>query len=32
MGFGKSETPPDADYTLDRHARNLGVLIEELDL
>ena len=32
MGFGKSETPPDADYTLDRHARNLGRLIEELDL
>jgi pimeloyl-ACP methyl ester carboxylesterase len=32
MGFGKSETPPDADYTLDRHARNLGSLIEELDL
>src|SRR5215831_7321155 len=32
MGFGKSETPPEADYTLDRHARNLGRLIEELDL
>jgi cis-3-alkyl-4-acyloxetan-2-one decarboxylase len=32
MGFGKSETPPDADYTLERHARNLGSLIEELDL
>lgn len=32
MGFGKSETPPDADYTLERHARNLGTLIEELDL
>jgi haloalkane dehalogenase len=32
MGFGKSETPVDADYTLDRHARNLGSLIEELDL
>jgi len=32
MGFGKSETPSDADYTLDRHARNLGALIEELDL
>jgi pimeloyl-ACP methyl ester carboxylesterase len=32
MGFGKSETPPDADYTLDRHARNLGTLIEHLDL
>ncbi len=32
MGFGKSETPADADYTLDRHARNLASLIEELDL
>src|SRR5260370_30522132 len=32
MGFGKSETPATADYTLDRHARNLGTLIEELDL
>ena len=32
MGFGKSETPPDADYTLDRHARNLASLIEELEL
>lgn len=32
MGFGKSETPPDADYTLDRHARNLGALIEDLGL
>ena len=32
MGFGKSETPPTADYTLDRHARNLIALIEELDL
>lgn len=32
MGFGKSETPPSADYTLDRHARNLIALIEELDL
>jgi haloalkane dehalogenase len=32
MGFGKSESPFDADYTLDRHARNLGALIEELDL
>jgi haloalkane dehalogenase len=32
MGFGKSETPADADYTLARHARNLGSLIEELDL
>lgn len=32
MGFGKSETPPDAQYTLARHATNLGALIEELDL
>ena len=32
MGFGKSETPQDADYTLDRHARNLAALIEDLDL
>jgi len=32
MGFGKSETPSDSDYTLERHARNLGALIEELDL
>ncbi len=32
MGFGKSATPQDADYTLDRHTRNLGALIEELDL
>src|SRR6266851_1616738 len=29
MGFGKSETPAGADYTLDRHARNLGSLREE---
>ena len=32
MGFGKSATPANADYTLDRHARNLGSLIESLDL
>jgi len=32
MGFGKSETPRDAEYTLGRHATNLGLLIEELDL
>jgi len=32
MGFGKSETPSDGDYTLGRHARNLCTLIEELDL
>src|SRR5215471_20942397 len=32
MGFGKSATPPEADYTLARHAANLCSLIEELDL
>lgn len=32
MGFGKSETPKDAEYTLGRHAANLSALIEELDL
>jgi haloalkane dehalogenase len=32
MGFGKSETPVDGEYTLGRHAHNLGLLIEELDL
>lgn len=32
MGFGKSETPADGEYTLRRHAENLGLLIEELDL
>jgi haloalkane dehalogenase len=32
MGFGKSETPADREYTLDEHSRNLGALIEELDL
>lgn len=32
MGFGKSETPLDHDYTLEQHCRNLGALIEELDL
>ena len=32
MGFGKSESPPGAVYSLDRHARNLEILIEELDL
>ena len=32
MGFGKSQTPSDAEYTLGRHASNLGALIEELDL
>jgi haloalkane dehalogenase len=32
MGFGKSETPAGVEYTLQRHAGNLGQLIEELDL
>jgi len=32
MGFGKSETPRDAEFTLGRHAANLGALIESLDL
>lgn len=32
MGFGKSETPTNAPYTLERHAANLSSLIEELDL
>ena len=32
MGFGKSEGPPDVDYTLERHAANLSSLIDELDL
>jgi cis-3-alkyl-4-acyloxetan-2-one decarboxylase len=32
MGFGKSESPAGGVYTLDRHARNLSGLIEELDL
>ncbi len=32
MGFGKSETPASVEYTLGRHASNLGSLIEELDL
>ena len=32
MGFGKSETPADREYTLEQHCRNLGALIEELDL
>jgi cis-3-alkyl-4-acyloxetan-2-one decarboxylase len=32
MGFGKSQTPSDGDFTLLRHATNLGSLIEELDL
>ncbi len=32
MGFGKSETPPDADYSLKSHVTNLAALVEELDL
>jgi len=32
MGFGKSHTPADGDFTLQRHAANLASLIEELDL
>ena len=32
MGFGKSETPQDRDYTLKSHTENLSRLIESLDL
>jgi pimeloyl-ACP methyl ester carboxylesterase len=32
MGFGKSETPPDRDYTLRTHVENLTALIDALDL
>jgi pimeloyl-ACP methyl ester carboxylesterase len=32
MGFGKSETPPDREYTLRTHVANLAALIEALDL
>ncbi|GIS34529.1 MAG: alpha/beta hydrolase [Acidimicrobiaceae bacterium] len=32
MGFGKSETPQDRDYTLKNHTENLSRLIESLDL
>ncbi|MEE2745948.1 MAG: alpha/beta fold hydrolase [Pseudomonadota bacterium] len=32
MGFGKSETPQDRDYTLRTHVENLGSLIEHLDI
>jgi haloalkane dehalogenase len=32
MGFGKSETPPDRDYTLSTHVANLTALIDALDL
>jgi haloalkane dehalogenase len=32
MGFGKSQTPPDREYTLRGHVENLTSLIEDLDL
>ena len=32
MGFGKSETPQDRDYTLQSHTENLVALVEHLDL
>ncbi len=32
MGFGKSSTPQDRDYTLQTHTENLTALIEHLDL
>jgi cis-3-alkyl-4-acyloxetan-2-one decarboxylase len=32
MGFGKSETPQDREYTLRTHVENLTALIDELDL
>ncbi len=32
MGFGKSETPPDREYTLRTHTENLVALVEHLDL
>lgn len=32
MGFGKSETPQDREYTLRSHAENLIALVQELDL
>ena len=32
MGFGKSETPQDREYTLQSHTENLASLIEHLDL
>jgi haloalkane dehalogenase len=32
MGFGKSETPADREYTLRTHVGNLAALIEALDL
>src|SRR5271156_2099835 len=32
MGFGKSETPQDREYTLSTHVANLAALIDQLDL
>ena len=32
MGFGKTETPPDREYTLRSHVENLTALIDHLDL
>jgi cis-3-alkyl-4-acyloxetan-2-one decarboxylase len=32
MGFGKSETPTDREYTLETHVKNLETLLLELDL
>ena len=32
MGFGKSETPQDREYTLQNHTENLSRLIDSLDL
>jgi len=32
MGFGKSETPPDREYSLKTHVENLTRLIDEIDL
>jgi haloalkane dehalogenase len=32
MGFGKSETPQDREYTLKSHTENLAALIDHLDL
>lgn len=32
MGFGKSETPQDVEYTARRHTDNIELLVEELDL
>lgn len=32
MGFGKSETPQDREYTLETHVNNLAALIDDLSL